>query len=116
MTFLLFVTIECAVIAAILRPRSYRKSWGRALVAALFLFVCHWFFFLGLHQPVAEGLHALWLLALAVTCSLLCIVSGASVLKGRLTPNKSLGRTLEEYGANSHLPQPKRSTQPLDNT
>jgi len=92
-TFLAFVTIECAVVAAILRPKSYTRSWGRALVAALFLSVCHWFFFRPLHQPVAVGLHAMWLLALAVTCWLLCIVSGSSVLIGRLMPNKSLERT-----------------------
>ena len=94
-TFLIFVTVECAVVAAIVRPRTYTKSWGRALVAALFLSVCHWFFFLPLHQPVAAGFHAIWLLALALSCWLLCIVSGTAVLAGRLTPNKSLDRTRE---------------------
>ena len=94
-TFLIFVTVECAVVGGILRPKSYAKSWGRALVAALFLSACHWFFFLPLHQPVAAGFHALWLLAMAVTCWLLCMVSGNFVLTGRLTPNKSLERTRE---------------------
>src|SRR5688572_29703863 len=60
-TFFSFVTIECAIIAAILRPKSYAKSWGRAFLTALFLSACHWFFFGHLHQSVAEGLHALWL-------------------------------------------------------
>jgi hypothetical protein len=92
-TFFMFVTVECVVVAAILRPRSYARSWERALVAALFLSVCHWLFFGHLHQSVAEGFHAMWVLALAVTCWLLCMVSGTSVLKGRLTPNKSLERT-----------------------
>jgi hypothetical protein len=95
LTFLLFVTVECAIVAAILRPRSYARSWVRALTAALFLSVCHWFFFMPLHQPVAVGFHAMWLLAFAVTCWILCIVSAASVLIGRLTPNKSLERTRE---------------------
>jgi hypothetical protein len=94
-TFFAFVTVECAVIAAILRPKSYRKSWGRALMAALFLSVLQWFFFPRLHASVAAGFHALWLFALAVTCWILCIVSGISVLKGSMTPNTSLERTRE---------------------
>jgi hypothetical protein len=92
-SFVFLVTVECAVVAAILRPKSYKRSWGRALVAAVLLSILHWFFFLPLHQPAAVGLHAMWLLAMATVCWLLCIVSGISVLAGRLTPNTSLERT-----------------------
>jgi len=92
-TFLILVTATCVVIAAVLRPKTYKNCWGRALVAALILSFMHWIFFLPLHQPVAVGFHAMWLLLMAAICWLLFIVSGISALAGRMTPNKSFERT-----------------------
>ena len=35
--FELIVTVEAVVLWALIRPRSYRKSWGRSLLAVAFL-------------------------------------------------------------------------------
>ena len=94
-TFLIVVTVECAVVAAILRPRSYIRSWARALLASLFLSACFWFFTSSFHEPAAAGFNAIWLLSLAVICWLLCIISLSSKLRGHMTPNKSPERTRE---------------------
>ena len=92
----IFITVECVVVAAILRPKSYAKSWGRALVAALLLSLLHWFFFMPLHQPPVFGVHAMWLFVMAATCWLLFIVSGISAAAKFVANRTSPGRPREK--------------------
>jgi hypothetical protein len=84
-TLFVIVTVESIILAAILRPRSYMRSWGRALLAALFLSACFWVFTDPLDRPAAAGFNALWLLVLAVICWVLCIISIVSKLRSRRT-------------------------------
>jgi hypothetical protein len=72
----LFGAVEVAVLIAIMRPWSYRRSWGRAALAAI-LFAAYGLFTLlvGMHAGSILGIHALWLLALGVSMAITAFVS-----------------------------------------
>ncbi|MCR6477455.1 hypothetical protein NU688_14940 [Variovorax sp. ZS18.2.2] len=70
------VLIETAFVAAVLRPASYRHSWGRALVAMAV--VMAWWFYLGMgiiHQPAYYIVHLQWLALMICGLVLLLLVS-----------------------------------------
>lgn len=72
-----FLSAQCALIAAILRPSSYKQSWGRALLSLL---VCASFFgyaALGaMHAPPYFFVYLWWLLLAGGATLLLSIWSG----------------------------------------
>ena len=58
--------LETALLAAILRPRTYNRSWRRAVLAVLVFVPLSWFFLLGtMHMPGFVIAHSVGLLALA---------------------------------------------------
>src|SRR5262245_8218170 len=60
----------------ILRPRSYRASWGRAVLAFVVLFA--WGLFslaISMHAGGVVMLHGLWVVALALACLVAAIWS-----------------------------------------
>lgn len=60
--FIAVATVECALVWAVLRPRSYSRSWARALFAAILAIAALLFFAMGLmHSPLYMFVHALWL-------------------------------------------------------
>jgi hypothetical protein len=70
------VLIETALVAAVLRPASYRHSWGRALVALAA--VMAWWFYLGMgiiHQAGYYIVHLQWLALMISGLILLLLVS-----------------------------------------
>ena len=79
-----FMTVQAALLMAVLRPSSYSHSWGRALVA---LAVSLGFFALGaigsLHAPPPWGAWLWWLLALVAATVQLSLWSAMSAGRSR---------------------------------
>ena len=71
--------VETLVAWGVLRPASYHRSWGRALIATAVL--SPWCFYLltgAMHQSPYYGTHLLWLLVTVLGLMLLTIVSLAA--------------------------------------
>jgi hypothetical protein len=61
---MLITLLELAVLYAILRPWSYRRSWGRAVAAlALFLPVAAFSMLMTMHAGGILSIHFFWLVA-----------------------------------------------------
>jgi len=79
------ITVEVALLYAVIRPATYDRSWGRALFA---IFVSGAAFLLTvvtmMHAPPYWGAHGLFLFCLTLASMLLFLVSVASRLHGRL--------------------------------
>jgi len=76
--------VELAVVYLILRPESYRQSWGRP-VLALFIYV-PWTFmsmFMTMHSGGILALHFLWLASVVLILGLCGIWSGIGTLQSR---------------------------------
>ena len=85
----LFLTIHIAAIFAILRPNSYKFSWGRALLALLLTVGCFGFAALGsMHSPPAYGAYLWWLIVGVV--SLLGLFIWSAICAAR-SPRDALG-------------------------
>ena len=60
----LFMTVHAALLIAVLRPASYARSWGRAIIAFIVSFC---FLALGVlgssHSPPPWGMYLFWLLS-----------------------------------------------------
>ena len=80
----LFMATQASVLFAILRPRSYRRSWGRALVAFL---VSLSFLALGIvgamHAPPPWSIYLLWLLAIGAGTLFLLFWSAVGATKSK---------------------------------
>jgi hypothetical protein len=64
----LFLTLHVAALFAILRPKSYKQSWGRALLALLLSVGCFGFAALGsMHSPPAYATYLWWLMTVGVS-------------------------------------------------
>ena len=85
-TYVIMTAVELGVVLLLLRPWSYRRSWGRAFVTAVLLlpwsFV--WLMLLA-HSGGVKGLHFLWLFGLLVGCLALTAISAAFALRRRST-------------------------------
>ena len=80
--FIAVATVECAVVWALLRPRSYSRSWARALFAAILAVAAVLFFAMGLmHSPLYMFVHALWLTLGALALIALTLWSGVAALR-----------------------------------
>ncbi|MFM9924854.1 hypothetical protein VLK31_17815 [Variovorax sp. H27-G14] len=74
--FLGAVLAETALVWALLRPSTYRRSWKRALPAlAIVLAVWAWLGMGAMHQPPYFMAHLLWLTAMVFALALLLVVS-----------------------------------------
>jgi hypothetical protein len=89
--FAVVITVEAAVLWSILRPRSYSRSWLRAIVAMLVSIGLGFCWSLLLDGGRVWDAHLRWLGISAVLFLLLGIVSIASVIAGRIT-NRSTRR------------------------
>lgn len=70
------ILAECGLLLALLRPRSYCRSWGRALCASLLAIGLALFWLQGaLHAPPYYGMHLQWWLAVSLGLVLLCVYS-----------------------------------------
>jgi hypothetical protein len=76
--------IELAVVILLLRPWSYRRSWGRALaaLAALVPWTLFWAVSL-MHQGGIVAIHFLWLVALVVVAAVSAGWSGWAAWRDR---------------------------------
>jgi hypothetical protein len=77
------LTAEVLVLYLILRPNSYRCSWGRVLLA-LAVFV-PWFIYsiaFVMHAPGWVFAHAYWLLAVLASLVVLLLVSAVGAWRG----------------------------------
>jgi hypothetical protein len=76
--------VEVLVSAAILRPWSYRQSWGRALTAAAVL--APWLLVrvaVGMHAGPTTRAHTRWLLLFLIGLVIAAIVSGTAAVRAR---------------------------------
>ncbi|WP_339413424.1 hypothetical protein [Pseudomonas sp. EA_35y_Pfl2_R5] len=74
--FCAIVIAECALLLGLLRPRSYCRSWGRALCASLLALGLALFWLQGaLHAPPYYGMHLQWWLAVCLGLLLLTACS-----------------------------------------
>jgi len=79
-----FMIGETAVAWAILRPRSYRRSWARALIAALLLLLlASWLLSYGMHMPDYYFAHVYWLALGGISLLLLSAWSAKHALRER---------------------------------
>jgi hypothetical protein len=80
--------VEFLAATVLLRPWSYRRSWGRALIAAAVF--APWSFIrmvMGMHAGPATHAHSLWMLLFCVGLVGAAVVSGiAAVRAARLPP------------------------------
>jgi peptidoglycan/LPS O-acetylase OafA/YrhL len=80
----LLMTIQAGALIAILRPGSYQRSWGRALVALVvslgFLVVAA---IASMHTPPPFAVYQIWALALAVVMLLLLLWSSINAIRTR---------------------------------
>jgi hypothetical protein len=88
LSFVAAVSIECFLLWAVLRPATYQRSWGRALLATLILASClSYFGFIAMHAPTALLFHIYWLVAmLAAVVGLLFTSAAADIISRRKRP------------------------------
>jgi hypothetical protein len=76
LTFIVITTVESLILYAIIRPRTYSRSWKRSLAALLLLFpwlaVCA---ILLMHQPAYVFMHFFWLLLITLILCALVVYS-----------------------------------------
>jgi hypothetical protein len=91
------MTIEAAVLLAIIRPWSYDKSWIRSVVS-FFVFLSFSFIFLFtlMHAPAHVLYHFLWLVVISIALLVCSIWSGISALRNRI-----YNKRMELTGSNS---------------
>lgn len=81
---ILFMTLLTGGLYAVLRPRSYRRSWGRALCATVltipFVFQAA---VSAMHAPPPVGYYIYWTMLMCVGCAVLCLCSGVAALWAR---------------------------------
>lgn len=84
LTFIVITTIESLILYAIIRPRTYARSWKRSGAALLLFFpwlaVCA---ILLMHQPPYVFMHFFWLLLVNLILLVLCIYSTVAQLGRR---------------------------------
>lgn len=80
---LVLTLIELAILVAILRPWSYDRSWGRALVAVILLLPWTTLsMMLSMHQGGVVVLHFAWLFLVLVGVFVAFLVSAISAYRG----------------------------------
>jgi hypothetical protein len=83
-TGIILLMIETAVLCAILRPWSYRRSWGRALSAlVLSSFWAVLWVPLTMHTGGVLMAHFLWLVAVLMGLVVAVLVSGVAAVRRR---------------------------------
>jgi hypothetical protein len=82
--FAFVVTVETAILWAIVRPRSYDASWRRVLAAlALFVPITLYFGVWLMHAPPYELMHFLWSACLCAALLVLCAISAVGAARRR---------------------------------
>ena len=81
---LAFSLVELAIAWAILRPRSYSRSWKRALAASgVFLALSLGFSATIMHAPLFWVAYILWLYVVFLVSVVVLIASGVAALRSR---------------------------------
>ena len=82
--YLTITTVECAILFAILRPATYRSSWGRAVLAlgGTTALTCLHAMTL-MHSTTYQLWHELWLVSLCLSLAIIAIVSASSAIRMR---------------------------------
>lgn len=84
-TIILIVTVECALLWAIIRPKSYDASWGRVLVALMLFVAATMYFGMWLmHAPPYMAMHFLWLAFVSLALIVVGVFSFAKAAATRL--------------------------------
>jgi hypothetical protein len=85
---LLFMAIEVLVLAAILRPRSYRHAWGRAALALVVSVAgVRWASLPMAHKPPLWDCYFIWTIAVTAALFSLLVVSGHAASRRNLQHN-----------------------------
>jgi hypothetical protein len=79
----LFMTIQVSLVFAILRPSSYRRSWGRAFFALVLSlgFLSYAMLATAMHAPPSNSAYFFWSLAFAGVMLGLLVWSSISALR-----------------------------------
>jgi hypothetical protein len=84
--FCAIVLAECSVLLAVLRPRSYCRSWGRALCASVLALGLALVWSQGtLHAPPYYGMHLQWWLVVSLGLVLLTAYSAVQAWRQHRT-------------------------------
>lgn len=84
LSFAAMIAGETGLLYAILRPRSYRRSWARALVATIvFAFLTNYWIKLVMHAPSYYPAHVIWEMGVTLLCLILLIIA----IVGRIRSN-----------------------------
>jgi hypothetical protein len=81
---ILLMTVQAVILASVLRPPTYNRSWGRALIG--FLVSVGFFSFAGMaamHAPPYFFAYLWWLLAVVVVAVALLVWSGVGAFRNR---------------------------------
>jgi hypothetical protein len=82
--FCAIVLAECGLLLALLRPRSYCRSWDRALCASGLALSLALFWIQGiLHAPPYYGMHLQWWLVVSLGLVLLTLYSAVQAWRQR---------------------------------
>jgi FtsH-binding integral membrane protein len=85
MIFAALVALEATTLFLILRPRTYRRSWGRAAVAVAACLVALWFSAQDTEgAPEYVFMHQKWLAAASLACLALAVSGVVSIIRHRL--------------------------------
>ena len=83
--FILIATVECALLWAVIRPKSYDASWGRVLVALMLFVAATMYFGMWLmHAPPYMSMHVLWLVFMSLALLVVGVFSFARAIANRL--------------------------------
>ena len=80
--FVLLVLFESAVVLAVLRPKTYRHSWGRAIICIGLGGVALWYAAQDTEgAPIYVFIHQAWLIAVILGCLILVITAIVSAVR-----------------------------------
>ncbi|WP_271253474.1 hypothetical protein [Pseudanabaena sp. Chao 1811] len=82
LTMIGVMSIEVLLFYVVIRPTTYRRSWGRALIALITaIFMVLLFGMVLMHSPPYMGWHWLWLVSVTFALFILFVVSTIQTLQ-----------------------------------
>jgi len=83
--YIIITTVECAIVFSILRPSTYRASWGRGVLALTATTISATLHAMTLmHSTTYQFWHELWLFGLWLSLAVATTVSAVAAARTRL--------------------------------